>query len=332
MSARLHPALSRAAAVVFDLDDTLVDQRSAARTAVIAWAAEHGDRGANVSARWAAVSERHYRRWQAREVTFAEQRRGRGGGFLGVDVDDAEADRIFDGYLIRYEAGWRAVPHAAGTRAARKCIRGRTGGPPGPAPRGPTGRGGGPGVPGRHYRRWQAREVTFAEQRRGRVRDFLGVDVDDAEADRIFDGYLIRYEAGWRAFPDAAETLRVLSEAGLHVALLTNGDADQQHRKLRRTGLEAGFDAVVCSSDLERGKPHPMAFRAVLDRLGVAASAAVMVGDSVANDIAGADAVGMTTILFDPDDAVAEHPGYRIRRLTDLVLADDDEDDGSEGV
>jgi putative hydrolase of the HAD superfamily len=71
-------------AVVFDLDDTLVDQRSAAAAAVVAWAAEHGVTGADgadgtgsdvagsdLAARWAAVSAPQFARWQRREITFA---------------------------------------------------------------------------------------------------------------------------------------------------------------------------------------------------------------------------------------------------------------------
>jgi 4-nitrophenyl phosphatase len=48
------------------------------------------------------------------------------------------------------------------------------------------------------------------------------------------------------------------------------------------------------------GKPEPPLFQIALDRLGVAAPHAVMVGDSVASDIQGARRVGMRTVLFAP--------------------------------
>ncbi|MEU4620798.1 HAD family hydrolase [Actinoplanes sp. NPDC023801] len=109
-------------AVLFDLDDTLVDQVTASGAAVTAWAAELGMTGPEVPVRWAAVSERHYARYQTREITFTGQRRERVRDFLGVPLSDDEADELFAGYLRRYEAGWTvfgdAVPALRRARTA----------------------------------------------------------------------------------------------------------------------------------------------------------------------------------------------------------------------
>ncbi|HEY9395817.1 MAG TPA: HAD family hydrolase [Nocardioides sp.] len=102
-------------AIIFDLDDTLVDQAGAARRAVVGWAAEHGISGVDVAHRWEAVSDRHYRRYQSRELGFQEQRRERAREFLGVEVTDVEADALFAGYLTRYEAQWVAFDDAVPT-------------------------------------------------------------------------------------------------------------------------------------------------------------------------------------------------------------------------
>lgn len=102
-------------AIIFDLDDTLVDQAGAARRAVVGWAAEHGISGVDVADRWESVSDRHYRRYQSRELGFQEQRRARAREFLGVDVTDVEADELFAGYLTRYEALWVAFDDAVPT-------------------------------------------------------------------------------------------------------------------------------------------------------------------------------------------------------------------------
>jgi putative hydrolase of the HAD superfamily len=50
--------------VLFDLDGTLVDQESAAASALVGWAAEYGVTGVQVAAEWTVVSEKHYRRYQ----------------------------------------------------------------------------------------------------------------------------------------------------------------------------------------------------------------------------------------------------------------------------
>jgi HAD superfamily hydrolase (TIGR01450 family) len=51
------------------------------------------------------------------------------------------------------------------------------------------------------------------------------------------------------------------------------------------------------------GKPEPPLFRMALERLGLAAHEAAMVGDSVPSDIAGARAAGMRAVLYAPDGA-----------------------------
>lgn len=57
-------------AILFDLDDTLIDHGSAASAAVVDWAADHGIAAPNIAERWATISERHYARYQRREITF----------------------------------------------------------------------------------------------------------------------------------------------------------------------------------------------------------------------------------------------------------------------
>jgi HAD superfamily hydrolase (TIGR01458 family) len=52
-----------------------------------------------------------------------------------------------------------------------------------------------------------------------------------------------------------------------------------------------GTKATIC------GKPAPAYFEAALEMLGVPAARAAMVGDDVANDVLGAQAIGMTGVL-----------------------------------
>lgn len=67
----------------------------------------------------------------------------------------------------------------------------------------------------KHFPAWRSREVTFAEQRRRRLRDFLPLVHttvgDDADLDDVFAGYLRHYEAAWTCFDDVEETLEEIS-------------------------------------------------------------------------------------------------------------------------
>jgi 4-nitrophenyl phosphatase len=70
------------------------------------------------------------------------------------------------------------------------------------------------------------------------------------------------------------------------------------------------------------GKPEPPLFRIALERLGVAAAEAIMVGDSVASDIQGARRVGMRTVLFAPAaEAPAPEADLTVRSFGELRRA-----------
>lgn len=116
-------------ALLFDLDDTLVDHRGAAERGVRAWLtglgiAEHPLAVEEHVERWFALEARHYPRAQRREISYVEHRRLRVREFLpGWDLaDDALADDVYAGYLGCYRAAWRAFDDAAaaldGARAA----------------------------------------------------------------------------------------------------------------------------------------------------------------------------------------------------------------------
>jgi putative hydrolase of the HAD superfamily len=169
------------------------------------------------------------------------------------------------------------------------------------------------------YERYQRREISFQDQRRVRVREFLGADATDDEADELFSGYLTRYERAWTAFDDAAPALRRVRDAGLVAAVLTNGDAAHQALKLERTGLAEHLDVVVASDDLPAGKPDPRAYAAACDILGVAPGDVLMVGNDVAKDYQGPLDAGLTAVLLDRHD---RHPEVadRIRALDDLPI------------
>jgi putative hydrolase of the HAD superfamily len=124
-------------------------------------------------------------------------------------------------------------------------------------------------------------------------------------------------ERGWEVaenfelFEDALPALEELRAAGVKIGLVSNGIRDLTefvaHHRL-------DVDAIVDSRSHGRVKPHPTIFQAALDALEVDARDAVMVGDSLEEDIEGARALGMHAILVDRD---GRHPDLE-QRLTDL--------------
>ena len=154
-----------------------------------------------------------------------------------------------------------------------------------------------------HFARYSAGELTFAEQRRERIRAFWPERFDDdAATDAAFDDYLTCTAASWAPVPGVVETVTALAER-LPVGVLTNGHPSIQQAKLDRLGL--GWARLFASADLPAPKPHRLAFWTACEALGVTPSQTViMVGDDPTNDIAGARDAGLGAIWFRRDGDV----------------------------
>ncbi len=89
-------------------------------------------------------------------------------------------------------------------------------------------------------------------------------------------------------FPDARPALDRLR--GVYaLALITNGAPDIQRDKLAGSGLEPYFPVVAVSCEAGVAKPDPAIFAQTLAALEIAPDEAVMVGDSPASDVLGAN-------------------------------------------
>lgn len=110
--------------VLFDVDDTLVDHTTAARTAIRSHLRANGlPADDDAVAAWSAAEERHFARHLLGELTFQEQRRARVREVVRTELDDAAADAWFAGYTERFEAEWRCFDDVL-TALARLAYRG----------------------------------------------------------------------------------------------------------------------------------------------------------------------------------------------------------------
>lgn len=174
----------------------------------------------------------------------------------------------------------------------------------------------------RHFTEWRAGRISFAEQRRRRLRDILpllGEPVgNDHALDSTFEGYLAAYEEAWQAFDDAVPCLDALASQGVRCALLTNGTEDQQHKKLRRTRLRSYFDAVFTAEGLGTAKPQPQAYLSPCRTLDVRPETVLHVGDHADLDVRAPREAGLQAVHLDR----ASHGPYRgrsrIAALSDL--------------
>lgn len=98
----------------------------------------------------------------------------------------------------------------------------------------------------------------------------------------------------WQGVP---ETLAALKARGLKLGVCTNKPTKATHDILRILHLSDYFDVVVGGDDVPAIKPDPAHVHAVLDRLGVLPSAAVMVGDSI-NDVLAGKGAGLAVVAM----------------------------------
>jgi putative hydrolase of the HAD superfamily len=174
----------------------------------------------------------------------------------------------------------------------------------------------------RHYPTWLAGQVTYAEQRRRRLRDFLPLvgltPGNDSHLDEVFAGYLTHYESSWTKFDDVDPTLSALAETGIDIAVLTNGTVQQQNAKLDAVGLRGRVGPVFTAEALGAAKPHPATYLAVCTHLGVDPGAALHVGDLYDLDVLAPRAAGLQAVYLDRTAAGPYDEARRIATLDQL--------------
>lgn len=138
---------------------------------------------------------------------------------------------------------------------------------------------------------WSELEPMFARA----FREAAGLP--EAQAARLAKEVRGRYALAtqWRLFPDVRESLAVLSGAGWGHVLLSN-HVPELREILRSLGIEERFGSIFNSAETGVEKPHAEAFENVRRALPPGARL-WMVGDNIAADVRGAEAVGIPAIL-----------------------------------
>ena len=138
----------------------------------------------------------------------------------------------------------------------------------------------------------------------------------DAFFDDVFDAF--RGGKGWELYPDTMAALEFLSSRGLRMGIISNFDF-RLEGVVAALGILGHFEVLVTPGQSGVCKPDPKIFQFALDALGVQPSHAVHVGDSIASDVAGAQASGITPILVDRGHQHRAAPGViKISTLEDL--------------
>ncbi|HKQ72170.1 MAG TPA: HAD-IA family hydrolase [Blastocatellia bacterium] len=119
----------------------------------------------------------------------------------------------------------------------------------------------------------------------------------------------------WRVYGDVAPTLTELKRRGLKLGVISNFDS-RLYDVLQACELDRYFDSIHISTRVGAAKPAPAIFQAALDYHTVEPNQAWLVGDSLRDDVEGAEAVGIRASLIDREAKLTEFSGILL--LTDL--------------
>lgn len=154
-------------------------------------------------------------------------------------------------------------------------------------------------------------------------RVFQESGVDDYKLSVEFSAvYLRELPLKKNLLPQAKEILDYLHPL-YPMTIVTNGFDEIQSKKISSAGISHYFKHVVTSQRAGNKKPSPRIFEFALSQSGHAPETAVMIGDNLQTDIAGARASGIDTIFFNPGrtahEAAVTHEIHSLEELRKLL-------------
>lgn len=157
--------------------------------------------------------------------------------------------------------------------------------------------GSGQGLPGESEEELFGQMIELMEQEgRGEIFNRLceryDVDIPVQELVRIYretEPVLVLY-------PDGEKFLARLEKEQIKTGLITDGNVQVQHNKIRALGLDQRLDVVLASYDLGLRKPDTGVYTYCLEKLGCRPEEAVYIGDNPLKDFIGAGKLGMKTV------------------------------------
>lgn len=102
----------------------------------------------------------------------------------------------------------------------------------------------------------------------------------------------------WQLFPDALPALQYFKKKNKIVGIISNWDS-RLFGICKGLGIEQDLDFILASAVVGAAKPHPKIFQEALRKAQVAPEEALHVGDSLEDDVLGAQRVGIQALFLD---------------------------------
>ncbi|WP_175639151.1 HAD family hydrolase [Metabacillus schmidteae] len=178
----------------------------------------------------------------------------------------------------------------------------------------------------KYFNKFLAKEISFQDQRRMRIKELFGQYLTNEQADSKFNTYLELYKRNWSVFKDVVPCLEQLKQLGFRLGVISNGDYDQQLEKLEILGIRNYFECIITSSEIGVAKPDPTIFKKACIKVKVPIRKSYYIGDRLETDAIGSNEAGMVGIWLNRNNKAANTNVkviYSLNGLTDIINRND---------
>ena len=171
-----------------------------------------------------------------------------------------------------------------------------------------------------YWKLFREEKVSKEELRYKRLKDTfdaLSYTINDDQINDLSSKYIEHLSNQKHVFENANVILNYLKpKYNLHI--ITNGFEEVQEKKMINANIHNFFTHIINSEMVGVKKPNPLIFEYALNKAGIEARFAVMIGDDLEADIIGAKAAGMYAIHFNSNNEEAHEHAITINNLIEI--------------
>ncbi|WP_072891648.1 HAD family hydrolase [Ornithinibacillus halophilus] len=149
-------------------------------------------------------------------------------------------------------------------------------------------------------------------------------DITGLKWEQLLQDYIDHFKGSCVPFPNLISTLESLMKRNITLGMITNGKGQFQMNNIKALGIESYFKTILISEWEGMKKPQPEIFLRALEKLNVAPSESLFVGDHPENDVKAAQNVGMKSVWKKDDQWDNIKADFLVNDLAEIPLIVDD--------
>ncbi len=105
------------------------------------------------------------------------------------------------------------------------------------------------------------------------------------------------------------------------IYVVTNGLVKLQKPRIANSKISKYISDIIVSEEVNSRKPNPKIFNVLLNKINLKSNEVIMIGNSLEEDIKGAENANIKSIWYNPDNKINEteiNPYYQITNLMEL--------------